>query len=92
MYTTDNIFPVIRIKHLVNHHSEPTMPHQLANGMKPSVSNPSVLLCQCVVQRSTAHADKKALNMINKSQKYFCGIFVGIQQHQKWYLIYVPST
>ena len=30
--------------------------------------------------------------MRNQSQKVFCGIFIGIPQHQKGYLIYVPST
>ena len=30
--------------------------------------------------------------MHHKSQKGFCGTFVGILQHQKGYLIYVPST
>ena len=26
-----------------------------------------------------------------RAQKEFCGIFVGIPEHQKWYLVYVPS-
>ena len=30
--------------------------------------------------------------MRHQSQKHFWGIFVGISQHQKGYLIYVPST
>ena len=30
--------------------------------------------------------------MCHKSQKGFCGIFVGILQNQKGYLVYVPST
>ena len=30
--------------------------------------------------------------MRHQSQKGFCGIFVGITQHQKGYLVYVPST
>ena len=46
----------------------------------------------CVVQKSTAHVDTKALNMHHQSQNVFCGIFVGIPQHQKGYLVYVPST
>ena len=32
------------------------------------------------------------LNMCHESQKGFRGIFVGIPQHQKEYLIYAPST
>ena len=30
--------------------------------------------------------------MLHQPQKGFCGIFVGIPEHQKWYLVYVPST
>ena len=30
--------------------------------------------------------------MHRKAQNGFCGIFVGIPQHQKGYLVYVPST
>ena len=30
--------------------------------------------------------------MLHQAQKGFCGIFVGIPQHQKGYLVYVPST
>ena len=30
--------------------------------------------------------------MSHQSQKGFCGIFVGIPQHQKVYLVYVPSA
>ena len=30
--------------------------------------------------------------MRHQAQKGFCGIFVGIPQHQKGYLLYVPST
>ena len=30
--------------------------------------------------------------MRHQSQKGFCGIFVGILEHQKGYLVYVPST
>ena len=30
--------------------------------------------------------------MRHQAQKWFCGIFVGIPEHQKVYLVYVPST
>ena len=92
MYTTDNIFPVIPIKHLVNQDGEPNTPHKLATGTKPSVSKIHVLFFPFVVQNATANIDPKALNMRHKSQKGFRGIFVEIPQHQKGYLIYVPST
>ena len=45
MYTTDNMFPLIPTKHLVNQDSEPTTSHKLATGTKPSVSNLHVLFC-----------------------------------------------
>ena len=50
-----------------------------------------VIIFPCVVQKSTAHIRKKALNMRHKEQKCFRGIFVGIIQHQKGYLVYTPS-
>ena len=37
MYTTDHIFPVIPIKDLINEDGDPTMPHKMATGTKPSV-------------------------------------------------------
>ena len=92
MYTTDHILPVLTIKHLVNKYGEPTMPHKLSTETKPSVSNQHVLFCKCVVQKATTHTDTKALNIRHGPQNKFYGIFVGIPQHQKWYLIYVPST
>ena len=46
----------------------------------------------CVVRKATEKVGKKALNMCHQSQKGFCGIFVGISQHQKGYLVYVPIT
>ena len=51
-----------------------------------------MLFCPCVVRKSTAHVDKKSLNMRHQAQDSFIGIFVGIPQHQKGYLVYVPST
>ena len=38
------------------------------------------------------HVETKTLNMRHQAQKGFCGIFVFIPQHQKGYLVYVPST
>ena len=49
MCTTDHIFPVIPIKHLVNQDGKPTTPHKMATVTKPSVSNLRVLFCICVV-------------------------------------------
>ena len=71
MYTTDHIFPVIRIKHLVNQYGEPTTPHKLKTGKKPSVSKLRVLFLPCVVQKATAHIDTNTLNMRHQSKRIF---------------------
>ena len=92
MYTTDHIVPVLPIKYLINEDDDPITPHKLATGTKPSVSHLHVLFFQCVVRKATAHVETKTLNMRNQAKKGFCGIFVGIPQHQKGYLVYVPST
>ena len=92
MYMTDNIFPVIPIKDLINKYGDPTTPHKLPIGTKPLVSHLRVLFFPCVVQKSNSHVQTKALNMCHHAQKGFRGIYVGIPQHQKRYLVYVPST
>ena len=51
-----------------------------------------VLFCPCVVWKATAHDETKTLNMCHQAQKGFRGIFVGIPEHQKGYIVYVPST
>ena len=92
MYTIDHIFLFLPIKDLINEDGDPTTPHKLATGTKPSGSHLRVLFCPCVVRKATAHVETKTLNMRHQAQKGFRGIFVGIPQHQKGYLVYVPST
>ena len=92
MYTIDHIFSVLPIKDLINKDGDPTTPQKLATGTKPSVSHLRVLFCPCVVRKSTAHIETKTLNMRHQAQKGFHGIFVGIPEHQKGYIVYVPST
>ena len=92
MYTTDHIFPFLPIKDLINKDGDPTTPHKLETGMKPSVSHLSILFCPCVVWKATVHVETKTLNMCHQAKKGFRGIFVVIPQHQKVYLVYVPST
>ena len=89
MCTTDHIFLVLPIKYLINEDGDPTTPHKLATGTKPSVSHLRVLFFPCVVQKAMAHAETKTLNMIHQAQKGFRGILVGIPEHQKGYLMYV---
>ena len=43
MYTTYNIFPVLPIKYIINEDGDPTTPHKLSTGTKPSVSHLRVL-------------------------------------------------
>ena len=92
MYTTDHIFPVLPIKDLINEDGDPTTPHKLATGTKPLVSHLRVLFCVCVLRKATAHVETKTLNNCHQAQKGYRGIFVGIPEHQKLYLVYVPST
>ena len=91
MYTTYHIFPVLLIKYLINEDGDPKTPHKLATSMKPSVSHLRVFF-SCVVRKATAHVETKTLNMRHQAQKGFYGIFVGIPEHQKGYLVYIPST
>ena len=91
MYTTDHIFPVLTINDLINEDFNPTTPHKLATGMKPSVSHLHVFF-PYVVQKATEHVETKTLNILHQAQKWFPGILVGITEHQKGYLVYVPST
>ena len=92
MYMTDHISIVLLIKYVINEDGDSTTPHKLATGTKPTVSQLCVLFFPCVVRNATAHIETKALNMRHQAQKGFHGIFVGIQQHQKGYLVYVPYT
>ena len=77
---------------MINEDGDPTTPYKLATGTQPSVSHLRVLFLTCVVWKVTAHVVTKALNMLHQSKKGFHGILVGIPQHQKWYLVYVPSS
>ena len=83
LYTTDHIFLVLPIKDLINKYSKTTTLFKLARGTKPSVSHLRVLFCLCVVRKARAHVETKELNMRHQEQKCFCGIFIGITQHQK---------
>ena len=92
MYTIDHIFPVLPIKYLINEDGDPTMPFKLETDTEPSVSHLRMLFCPCVVRKATAHVGTKTLNMHHQAQNSFRGIFVGIAEHQKGYLVYVHST
>ena len=91
IYTAYNIFPVLPIQDLINKDVKPTTPFKLVSETKPSIPHLRVLLCLCVVRKSTAHAGTEELNMRHQAQKGFCGISVQNSQHQKYYLVYVPQ-
>ena len=58
MYTTYHIFPVLPIKYLINKDGNPTTPHKLATGTKPSVSHLrmfNVFVSTCAVAFCTTH-------------------------------------
>ena len=76
---------------MMNKDSDPTTPFKLKTCTNNLVSHLRVLFCPCVVRKAMAHVDRKASNMRPQAQKRFRGIFIRIQQHQKWYLVYVPS-
>ena len=92
IYMADNIFPVPQIKDLINEDRKPNTPFKPATGTIPSVSHLRALFCACVVRKATEHVGTKALNMHHQEQMGYCGIFVGIPQHQKGYLVYVSHT
>ena len=87
MYTTYHMFPVLPIKDLIIKDGDPTTQHKLATVTKPSVSHLRVLFIPCVVRKSTAHIETKTLNMRHQAQQGFRGIFVGISENKKGYLV-----
>ena len=58
--------------------------------MKQSISHLHVLFFPFSVQKATTHAGEKAPNICHQAKTGFHGIFVGILQHQKRNLVYVP--
>ena len=87
MYTTDHIFMVLPIKDIIKEDGDPKTPHKLATCTKPSVSHLCVLFFPGIVRKATVKVGKKALDMRHQAQKGFRGIFVGIKEHQKGYIL-----
>ena len=83
----DHIFTVLQIKYLINKAGDTTMPFKPATGIKSSVAHLRVLFCPCILRKATAHVGIEVLNMCHQAQNMFRGIFVGITQHQKGYLV-----
>ena len=88
----DHIFTVLKIKHMVNQDGELTIPQNWQIVLNLHYKKHMFVFCPCLVQKATAYNDTNPLNVCCHSQKGFCGIFVGILQNQKGYLVYVPST
>ena len=78
MYMTYHIFPVLTIKYLINEDGDPTTPHKLPTGTKPSVYHLRVLFCPRVVLKAMAHVETKTLNMRHQAQK-------GVSRYLRWY-------
>ena len=91
MYTSYHILPILPIKDLINKDGNTITPCNLATGTRNSILHLSVLFCPCVVRKAITHAGTKALNMHHQAQNGLHSIFVGIPQHQKGYLVYVPN-
>ena len=89
IYTAYHILQLVPIKDLINKDGNPTTTFKMVTGTKPLVLHLRVLFCTYVVQKYTAHIGTNALSTCHQSQKGFRGIFVGIPQHQKGYLVYV---
>ena len=90
MYTSYHILIVLPIKYPINKDGKLTTPFKLAPGKKPLVSHLFVLFCPCFVWKATVHVETKILSMSHQAQTCLCGIFVGVTQHQKGYLVCVP--
>ena len=78
MYTTNHIPIVLPIRDLINKDGNPTTPHKLATGTKPSVSHLRVLFCPCVVHKATAQIETKTINMRHQAQK-------RVSRYLPWY-------
>ena len=51
-----------------------------------------MLFFPCFVRKATVDVGSRVSNMRHQAQKGFRDIFIGIPQHKKCYLIYVPHT
>ena len=80
---------ILLIKDLINEYSNPTTQLKLTTSRKPLISHLHVLFCPGVLQKATAHVGTKPLKIHHQAQKVFWGIFVGIPQHQKGYILYI---
>ena len=92
IYTKDHIFTVIPIKDMKNKYGNQNTSFKIATGKQPSVSHLRALFFPCGVRKATLHVYKKTINTCHQAQKGLCRIFVGIPQHQKRYLVYIPIT
>ena len=77
MYMTDHIYPVLPIKDIIKEDGDPTTPHKLATGKKPSVSHLRVLFCSCAVRKATEHVETKTLKMRPSAKR--------VLRYLRWY-------
>ena len=91
MYTIDHIFPVLLIKHLVNHNVEPTLSHKLSTGTKPSVSNLRVFFRLLYEKQLLMLIQINSILFISHNRVF--GVYLlEFQNIKKGDLIYVPNS
>ena len=88
MYTADHIFPLLPNKDLINEDGQLTMKFKFVTGRKPSISLFFFWFVCCTKIYCTCWY--KGVKYASPIAKVICGIFFGIIQHQKGYLVYVP--
>ena len=90
------IFSAIPIRNL-RHQGLLTTSDELFYGKKPNINNYRVLFCPCVVKKYTYYKknEKGALILSDVkplSQRGFRGMFVGFNESDSGYQVYIPNT
>jgi hypothetical protein len=88
MYST-YIFNALPIHGLsINNTDVPSTPHELFFGRKPSIAHLRVFGCPVVIRKWTSsdHTNGK------QTERGIRGIFIGLDIHQKGYVIYSPGS
>ena len=92
-YKTDHIFPVLRIKHLVDKDSKTTIYYfKLVQVQIIQYHIYACYFAHLLYGKLLQLLTKKVLNLIHQAQKDFRRIFVVITQQQKVYIVHAPST
>jgi hypothetical protein len=83
------IFNVLPVRGLRNDDTEqPDTPHELFFGTKPRIGHLRVFGCPVVIRKWTSSDNSNG----KQTQRGLHGIFIGLDTHQKGYLIYCPGS